>query len=123
MSGFSLATLYLPEWAVPWVAVFAVAAWIVGARALATAAVVVLLAEFFLAPLLEPWIVMAPLWLLFLLMGVVALTVEYDVIALIFNRKIADQIVADQLSWLGKSVFLAPFRLLGFLLRLFWRRT
>lgn len=123
MSGFSLATLYLPEWALPWVAVFAVAAWIVGARALATAAVVVLLAELVLVPLLEPWIATLPLWALFVLLGVLAFTVEYDVIALVSNREIANKIMANQLSWLGKSLFLGPFRLLGFILRMFWRRA
>ena len=54
MKTLSFSTLFLPEWALPWVLVLAITAWILGARPLATAAAFIFAFEVFVAPLLAP---------------------------------------------------------------------
>ena len=117
MKTFSLATLFLPEWALPWVAVLGIAAWIVGARALGTAAAVLLLAELVLAPLLAPWLATLPDWGLLLIGGVIVLLVLHGIIDFLFGKETAGHVSGTYLIRLFDFLLMGPFRLLGRLLR------
>ena len=117
MKTFSLATLFLPEWALPWVAVFGFVAWIVGARALGVAAAVLLLAELVLAPLLAPWLTTLPDWALLLIGGVMVLLVLHGIIDFLFGKETAGYVSGIYLVRLCDFLLLGPFRLLGRLLR------
>lgn len=112
MKTFSLATLFLPSWALPWVAVFGLLAWILGARALASAAALVLLADLLLAPLLAPWLQTLPTWVLLLIGGVMVLLVLHSVIDFLFGEDTAGHVTGTYLVRLLDAVLLGPFRLL-----------
>ena len=117
MKTFSLATLFLPEWALPWVAVFGLVAWIVGARALGVAAAILLLAELVFAPLLAPWLATLPDWALLLIGGVMVLLVLHGIIDFLFGKEAAGHVSGTYLVRLFDFLLLGPFRLLGRLLR------
>ena len=117
MKTFSLATLFLPEWVLPWVGVFGIIAWIVGARTLGMAAAIFLLAELVLAPLLSPWLSTLPGWALFLIGGVMVLLVLHGFIDVLFGKETAGHVSGTYLIRLLDFLFLGPFRLLGHLLR------
>lgn len=116
MKTFSLATFFLPEWALPWVAVLGIAAWIMGARPLALAAAMLLLAELVLAPLLAPWLTTLPVWALLLLGGIMVLMVLHGVVDVLFGKETAGHITGTYLVRLLDALLLGPFRLLGRLL-------
>ena len=117
MKTFSFATLFLPEWALPWVAVVGIAAWILGARALGVAAAMLLLTDLVIAPLLAPWIATLPTWALLMLAGVVSLVVLHQVIDLLFGKEVAGHVTGTYLVRLLDALLLGPFRLLARLLR------
>jgi hypothetical protein len=119
---FSFATLFLPEWALPWIVVLAVAAWILGARALAGVAIAVVIADVVIAPLLAPWIEALPTWAFVLILVVFALTVINGLLVLLFGREAAGQVTGTYLVRLIDFIFLGPFRLLRFLVRAILRR-
>lgn len=117
MKTFSLATFFLPEWALPWLAVFGLVAWIVGARSLGVAAAILLLAELVLAPLLAPWLETLPDWALFLILGVMVLLVFHGVIDFLFGKETAGHVSGTYLIRLFDFLLVGPFRLLGRFLR------
>jgi hypothetical protein len=117
MKTFSLATLFLPEWALPWVAVFGVAAWIVGARALGAVAAMLLLTELVLAPLLAPWLETLPTWGLLIFAAVMVVVVLHQVVDFLFGREVAGHVTGTYLVRLLDALLLGPFRLLARLLR------
>ena len=117
MKTFSLATLFLPTWALPWVAVVGVLAWIVGARALAVASGLLLAAEFVVAPLLEPCLATLPTWSLMLIGVVMALTVAHGIIDFLFGKETASHVTGTYLVRLLDFLMFGPFRMLGRFLR------
>lgn len=117
MKTFSLATLFLPEWALPWVAVFGLLAWILRARALAVASALVLLGELVLAPLLAPWLRTLPTWGLVLIGGVMLLLVLHSILEFLFGKETAAHVSGTYLVRLLDAIFIGPFRLLRRLLR------
>lgn len=56
MAGLTLATFFMPEWLLPWIAVLAVGALIMGARTLALIAFSLLAVEILLVPMLSVWL-------------------------------------------------------------------
>ena len=120
MKGVSIATLFLPEWSLPWVLLFGIAAWILGARATGVAAVLLVAAEFVLPPLLEPWLTTLPDWAILLIGGVLLLVVLHDVVDFLFGKETAGHVTGTFLVRLLDALLLSPFRLLGRLLG--WRR-
>lgn len=117
MKTFSLATLFLPEWALPWVAVIGVAAWILGARVLGVAAALLLLTELLLAPLLAPWIATLPTWGLLMLAAALVIVVLHQVIDLLFGKETAGHVTGTYVVRLLDVILLGPIRLLARLLR------
>ena len=117
MKTLTFSTLFLPEWALPWVLVFAISAWILGARTLAVAAGLVLLAEWVLAPLLAPWLSTLPAWALVLIGAVMVLMVLQGAIDILFGERVAASVVGTYLVRLLDALMLSPFRLLQWLLR------
>ena len=117
MKTFSLATLFLPEWALPWVAVVGLVAWIVGARSLGVAAAILLLAELVLVPLLAPWLATLPDWALFLIAGVMVLLMLHGIIDFLFSKGTAGHVSGTYLVRLFDFLLIGPFRLLGWFLR------
>ena len=107
----SLATLSLPEWAQPWVAIGGLIAWVVGARALGMVAAILLL-----APFLAPWLTTLPDWVLWLSGGVMLLLVLHSVIYLLFGKETAGHVSGSYLIRLFDFLLLGPFRLLRRLL-------
>lgn len=119
MKSLTLGTLFLPEWALPWVFVVAIAAWIVGARALATAASLLLMVELVIAPLLAPWLATLPAWVLFLIGALMVLLVLHGVVEFLFGQEAAGHVTGSYLVRLIDFLILGPFRLLGSLVRAF----
>lgn len=117
MKAFTLGTLFLPEWALPWVFIVGIGAFIVGARALAISAAVLLTAEFILAPLMAPWLSTLPTWVLLLMGGVVLLLVLHGVIDFLFGKETAGHVSGTYLVRLIDFLLLGPFRLLKAILR------
>jgi hypothetical protein len=117
MKTLSFSTLFLPEWALPWVFVLAVAAWILGARPLAIAAALILVFEVVVAPLLAPWLATLPTWALLLIGAVMLLMLLHGAIELLFGSKTAGHVTGVYLVRLLDAFTLGPFRLLGRLLR------
>lgn len=117
MSGLPTAFLFLPGWALPWVAVAAAAAWIIGARRMGFVLAALVGAELVLPPLVEPWLETLPLWILVLGGLTLLLLVAHDLIAFVFNRKVAAHVTAEWLIRLVDFVMLGPLRLLWRLLR------
>jgi hypothetical protein len=117
MKTLSFSTLFLPEWALPWVLVFAIAAWILGARPLAMVAAFIFLFEVIVSPLLAPWLATLPTPALLLIGVVMALMLFHGAIELLFGKKTAGHVTGVYLVRLLDAFTLGPFRLLGRLLR------
>lgn len=117
MKTLTFSTLFLPEWALPWVLVLAIAAWILGARALAIGAGLILLLEVLIAPLLAPWLSTVPAWGLVLIGVFMALLILHAAIELLFGDKTAGHVSGVYLVRLFDGLMLGPFRLLARLLR------
>jgi hypothetical protein len=117
MKTLTFSTLFLPEWALPWVLVLAIAAWILGARALAIGAGLILLFEVLIAPLLAPWLSTVPAWGLVLIGVFMALLILHAAIELLFGDKTAGHVSGVYLVRLFDGLMLGPFRLLARLLR------
>lgn len=117
MTSFSLATLFLPEWALPWMVVLAITALVVGARGLAGMAAGVVAADLVLAPLLAPWIDALPDWALAPILVVFGLMVLNSALAFLFGREAAGHVTGTLLMRLFDLILLGPFRLLRALLR------
>jgi hypothetical protein len=118
MKTFSLATLFLPEWAPtvggcvrrrrldcrgesPWGAV----------------AAMLLLTELVLAPLLAPWLETLPTWGLLIFAAVMVVVVLHQVVDFLFGREVAGHVTGTYLVRLLDALLLGPFRLLARLLR------
>jgi hypothetical protein len=87
MKTLSFSTLFLPEWALPWVLVLAITAWILGARPLAIAAAFIFMFEVIVAPLLAPWLATLPTPALLLIGAVMALMIFHGAIELLFGKR------------------------------------
>ena len=116
MKSFSLATLFLPAWALPWIGLIGVLALIVGARGLAGAAGMILVVELIVAPLMAPWLATLPTWVLLIMGAVMVLTVVHGVIDFLFGKEAAGHVSGTYLVRLLDLLLLGPFRLLGRLL-------
>jgi hypothetical protein len=121
MKSFTLATVFLPDWTLPWIAVLACAAWIVGARGLAASAAGLVLADLYLAPLLAPWLAQVPTWVVLLIGGVFVLSILHGVIGLLFGEETTGHVTGTYLVRLFDWLLLGPFRLLGTMVRLLLR--
>ena len=117
MKTFSLATLFLPDWTLPWVAVVGLAAWIMGARALGTAAAILLLSDLVLAPLLAPWLATLPAWTLWLLGALMWLMILRGVIETMFGKDTAGHVTGTYLVRIFDALLLGPLRFVFHLLR------
>lgn len=117
MKSFSLATLFLPNWTLPWVVVVGLAAWIMGARALGTAAAILLLSDLVLAPLLAPWLATLPAWTLWLLGALMWLMILRGVIETMFGKSTAGHVTGTYLVRIFDALLLGPFRFVFRLLR------
>ena len=71
MAGLTLATFFMPEWLLPWIAVLAVGSLIMGARTLALIAFSLLAVEILLVPMLSVWLELWLLWALVLMTAVI----------------------------------------------------
>lgn len=117
MKTLSFSTLFLPEWALPWVLVLAITAWILGARPLAIAAAFIFAFEVIVAPLLAPWLATLPTSALVLIGAVMALMVFRGAIELLFGKETAGHATGVYLVRVLDALTLGPLRLLGRLLR------
>ncbi len=118
MNSLSFATLFLPDWALPWMVVLAIAAWILRARALAGLAALIVLADVVIGPLVAPWLDAIPLWALLPLLPIIGLLLLHGLIVAAFGPETAGQVTGTYLVRLLDLIFLGPFRLIRFLLRL-----
>jgi hypothetical protein len=113
--------LFFPEWWTPWIGVAAIGAAIMGWYRLAAPLAAFVAIDIAVVPLLEPWIEQVPVWFLVLLMPIFALLVLYSLIALIFGKGVADQVIGQFIgTWLVRLADLliaGPFRVLWWLLR------
>ena len=117
MKTLSFSTLFLPEWALPWVLVVAIAAWILGARPLAMVAALILVFEIVIFPLLAPWLEIIPTAVLLLVAPIIALMLFQSAITLFFGKRTAGNVTGVYLVRLLDALMLSPFRLIGRLLR------
>ncbi len=117
MKSLSLATLFLPEWALPWMVVLAIGALVVGARGLAATAAGVVFADLVLAPLLAPWIAAVPVWALVPILIVFGFVVLNAVLTFFFGPEAGGHVTGTYLVRLFDLILLGPFRLLRALLR------
>lgn len=122
MNNLTLVTLFLPEWALPWIMVLAVAAWILGARALAGIAMMVVITDVVLAPLLTPWIESLPLWAMVLMLIVFGVSILLGGLSMLFGREAIGHLTGTYLVRFFDLILIGPFRLLGWLFRVVARR-
>jgi hypothetical protein len=109
--------LFLPDWALPWVAVGAVAAWILGLRGIGVSLAVLFVADTVLAPFLEPWLDTVPPWALVAGLVIVTLLVLQGFVVALFGREAWGHFAGTWLVRLGDLLLLGPFRALGAILR------
>jgi hypothetical protein len=110
-------SVFIPEWALPWIAVAAVGSFILGANRMGTSLIALLVLDIVVAPLLAPVLAGIPLWALLLLLVVVALLTVHGVITAVFGHEAAGHFTGTWLVRIGDLLLLGPFRLLGGLVR------
>lgn len=110
--------LLMPEWMLPWVAVAAVAAWILGARRAAIALGLFFAMDVLVAPALAPWLAEQPAWALALLTLAMGLMMLQGLLTFLFGRGATDHFVGTWLVRIVDLLLLGPFRVVLALLRL-----
>ncbi len=117
VKALSFGTLFLPTWALPWVVVVGLVAWIMGARALGVAAAILLLSDLVIAPLLAPWLATLPAWILWSLEALMWLMILHRVIETLFGKATAGHVTGTYLVRIFDALLLGPFRFVFRLLR------
>lgn len=102
----------LPDWAVAWSAIAAVACLIMGAKRWAAAIAMVPIGRWILWPIFTQFFPGLPVWvqLLFGLVG--ALLIVHGFTSLIFGRETAGQVTGTLIVRIGEFLLFAPFRLI-----------
>lgn len=111
-------SVFLPGWALPWVVVAAVAAFIIGARRLGIALAILLVMDQVAAPLLAPVLAELPWWVLALVTLVVVLLVVHGLIAAVFGAEAAGHFTGTWLVRITDLLIIGPFRAIRYLLRI-----
>ena len=119
MNSLQLALFFIPEWALPWIAVIGAAAWILEIRSIAFMAGVVLFIEFILAPILAPIIMILPNWALFLLSATVVLSLLSGAITFLFGKEAAGHVVGTYIVRVIDLSLFGPFRLIRRIIQVF----
>ena len=110
MAGHALATLFMPAWLLPWIAVLAIGALIVGARSLAIFLFTLLAVELVLVPMLGVWLESWPLWAVLLAAVIFALSIVNGLIALVFGKEAAGNYTGTMLVRLTDLILSLSFR-------------
>ena len=110
-------SLFVPGWAIPWLVVLTIAAWIVGAKQFALGLTVLLIMDQVVAPLLEPYLATLPTWVLALVTATVILLVIHGLIVMIFGKEAAAHFTGTWLVRISDLLILGPFRMIRVLLR------
>lgn len=105
-------TVLVPEWAMFWLAVAAVCALVLNARALAITLGAIPAFHWLLAPLLEPFIAAMPLWALCTGLLVFAAILLHAAIAFAFGDETASRVTSSLIVRSLEFIFVAPLRAL-----------
>jgi hypothetical protein len=107
----------IPDWLTVWIAVAAIAAWLVRAKRAAIALSFVLAGKWLVAPAFAPVMQSLPWWVGPLADATMMLLLMQAAIALVFGPAAAAAVIATLLLRVLDLLFLGPFRALRWLAR------
>lgn len=110
MKSLSLTALTIPHWVLPWVVVFGLSAWILGARSLAKASALLLTVSLLAPPLLASWLSTLPVWSMDLLILLMWLMVLNGVVRALFGKSAAGHVTGTYIVRLLDTLLIGPLR-------------
>jgi hypothetical protein len=117
--------IFIPDEWLPLIFAAAGLAWIIGARKLACSMMLFVILSATLPPLLAPFIQLIPVWVLWLLLAYAIFLIPFAVVSVLqalvapaLGAKTASYAAGHWAAGVGRTMFLAPFKILGALFRL-----
>src|ERR1039458_8645538 len=111
----------IPEWTLPWIAVAAAVAFILGRPRAGSSFALTFILQAWLTPILKPWLDQQPLWLQAIWALVIWILLMQTIVSIIFGRRVGDGFATHWVIRVVDLLILGPFRGIAYLLRLLIR--
>ncbi len=121
MSSYQPLSHLIPEWTLPWIAVAAAVAFVLGRPRAGSGFALAFILLTWLTPILKPWLEQQPLWLQAVWVLAVWILLMQAIISLIFGRAVGDGFATHWVIRIVDLLVLGPLRGIAYLLRVLIR--